>query len=325
VYLGFLCKLHGLCQKHGKRMNAWADIVLEHPEVLPEVPNDVVMLNWAYWPKGGRMERSGEIQRAGLSFMVCPGTNGWQSHGTRMSVAMGNVANFAAEGRKWGAEGLLNTDWGDFGHRNPLGVSLHGFAHGAAHAWNGAAVDDESFTERFCFHLFDQRNGRLAGLLGVLGSNYRKTATIDGKVEAALDNVLYHAIGIPLRPPKGVDATLYRASPAGCRQIIAELSDPAIWPKPTRSMARFEALALQEMALAARMDVMACRKANLCRDALQGRSVSPAELRRFAADVDAMAGRFKELWLARNKPSRLRDNLALFRQAAKEARSLARG
>lgn len=89
-------------------------------------------------------------------------------------------------------------------------------------------------------------------------------------------------------------------------------------------MDRFEALALREMALAAWMDVLACRKANLGRDILTGRRVPPAELRRFAAEMDAMAERFKDLWLARNKPSRLRDNLAVLRRAGSELRALAK-
>jgi hypothetical protein len=38
-----------------------------------------------------------------------------------------------------------------------------------------------------------------------------------------------------------------------------------------------------------------------------------------------MAGEFARLWHARNKPSRLADNLRLFRRAAAQARHLARG
>jgi len=72
------------------------------------------------------------------------------SHGTRLANAVENVARFAAVGRVYGVEGLLNTDWGDGGHRNTLGVSMHGVAHGAAHAWHGRDVDDNRFTEAYC-------------------------------------------------------------------------------------------------------------------------------------------------------------------------------
>jgi len=132
VYLNFILKIHKLCQKYGKRMNMWADIVLTHPEIIPAIPKDIVMLNWDYYPEGKWMRRTNEIVDAGLSVVCCPGTHGWQSHGSRMKHAINNVARFSRIARKYAAEGLLNTDWGDFGHRNTLGVSLHGFAHGAA-------------------------------------------------------------------------------------------------------------------------------------------------------------------------------------------------
>ncbi|MCF7855094.1 MAG: family 20 glycosylhydrolase, partial [Candidatus Pacebacteria bacterium] len=139
VYLNFLLKVYELCERFGKRMNMWGDIVLEHSELIPEFPKDVVMLNWDYAPHGKRMPRTSEFTNAGIPVVVCPGTQSWQRHGTDLPSAIANVSNFAAIGRENGALGLLNTDWGDFGHRNPLGVSLHGYAHGAAQAWHGAA------------------------------------------------------------------------------------------------------------------------------------------------------------------------------------------
>ncbi len=172
VYLDFLLKIHRLCEKHGKRMNAWADIILNHPELLGKLPRDIVLLNWEYEQNGANIARTKEIANSGLSFMVCPGTSGWLTHGTRLPNSMGNVTNFAAAGRKYHAEGLLNTDWGDQGHRNFLGVSLHSFAHGAANAWNGKAVDNARFTENFCCHAFGQKDKRMAKAIRLLGSTY---------------------------------------------------------------------------------------------------------------------------------------------------------
>jgi len=49
----FLLKIHRLCEKHGKRMNAWADLVLNHSELLGKLPRDMVLLNWEY-EQGGK-------------------------------------------------------------------------------------------------------------------------------------------------------------------------------------------------------------------------------------------------------------------------------
>jgi hypothetical protein len=320
LYLDFLLKLYELCQRHRKRMNAWADIVLEHPELLGDLPKDVVMLNWDYSPGGARIGRTGEIRQAGLPLMVCPGTNGWVSHGTRLSMAMGNVAEFAAEGRKWGAEGLLNTDWGDGGHRNPLGASLHGFAHGAAHAWHGAGVDDATFTERFCRQAFAQPDGHLADYIRVLGETYRLSGA-----ENPYASSLYLALVEPLLPPDGAPRrAIDGISADGAGEIIEKLTAAAAGlPDPAEQRDVFEALALRELALAGQMDVLACRRVLAAKDLRAGESVDPQTLRELAEETKRLAGDFEALWLARSKPSHLCDNLALLEEARREAAELA--
>ena len=319
LYLDFLLKLHDLCQRHGKRMNAWADIVLEHPELLGDLPKDVVMLNWDYSPGGRRIPRTREIAEAGLPFMVCPGTNGWISHGTRLRDAIGNVAEFAAEGRRCGAEGLLNTDWGDGGHRNPLGASLHSFAHGAAHAWFGPGVDDAGFTERFCRHAFGQTDGRMAGALRALGDTYR-IAGQDNPYRCSF----YRALVDPLAKAEGAgDDSIDLFTREGAERVLAELPAAMALPDPAEQPDAFEALAVEELALAARMDLLACRRVLAAKDLRAGKPVAPAELGKLADETADLAGEFERLWLARSKPSRLCDNLALLDAAAREAADLA--
>jgi len=320
LYLDFLLKLHDLCRRHGKRMNAWADIVLEHPELLGELPKDVVMLNWDYRPGGSRVPRTKEIAEAGLPLVVCPGTNGWVSHGTRLSMAMGNVTEFAAEGRTCGAEGLLNTDWGDGGHRNPLGASLHGFAHGAAHAWCGEGVDDAGFTRRFCRCAFGQTDGRLADYVRVLGETYRMTGS-ENEYAASL----YRALVEPLRPPaEGGRSYLDGISAEGACEIIDRLTAAAAdLPDAAGQRDEFEALALRELALAGRMDVLACRRVLAAKALRAGEAVEPAKLAELGDETKRLAADFEALWLARSKPSRLCDNLELFEKAAAEALELA--
>ena len=331
LYLEFLLKIHRLCGRFGKRMNAWADIVLDHPELLREIPRDVVMLNWEYNAKGARIPRTKEIARAGLPFMVCSGTSSWCSHGTRLDNAIANVANFAAEGRRQGAEGLLNTDWGDLGHRNTLGVSLHGYAHGAAHAWYGAGVDDRGFTDAFCFHVFRQQDTRLAAAVRLVGNSHNTIGSRNGKGADP-----YHMLVEPFQPGvdgyRGIDprspvffppdwrhSRIDAATPAGLRAVIEQLSARNLWPAPVAGLDAFERLTLEEYALAARMDVLAARRGLIGQAVRAGASVSATEAARVAVGLREMAREFERLWLARSKPSRLRDNLTLIQRAAREA------
>ncbi|MGD0572995.1 MAG: family 20 glycosylhydrolase [Sedimentisphaerales bacterium] len=314
VYLDFLLKIHRLCEKHGNRMNVWADIILNHPELLGKLPRDIVLLNWEYERNGPNIARTREIANSGLSFMICPGTSGWLTHGTRLPNSMGNVTNFAAAGRKYHAEGLLNTDWGDNGHRNFLGVSLHSFAHGAANAWNGKAVDNAKFTENFCCHAFGQKDNRMAKAIRLLGSTYITC----GKTSPN-KSLLFQSFFEPMLRDKTIECSaIDLMSIAGLRQITAELSDTDLWPANVKSMGKFEQLALRELKLATLMDCLASKRALAAKALRAGQTVKISELRQLRKQMHDIGATFKELWLARNKISRQNDNMQLFNLAEDE-------
>jgi hypothetical protein len=329
VYLGFLLKLHRLCGEHGKRMNVWGDIVLQHPELIPKLPRDVVCLNWDYAGACRRMARTREFKAAGVPVMVCPGTSGWQRHGTDMPNAVANVAGAARIGRRQGALGLLNTDWGDCGHRNPLGVSLHGFAHGAAHAWHGAAVDDAAFTARFARLAFGG-GAVLADAIRTLGGT-SATASTDSAC-------LYHALVEPLRPPamrfmrrfRRVSivsiAPVYfpnmidKADPEGLVEVIERLS--AVRVEAPVGQPAFEAAALADLRLAAAMDVLAARRALMGQTLRAGGAPPTGEAAAWSEAMAELMTAFERLWRLRFRPSRLADNLTLMHLALEEARAL---
>jgi hypothetical protein len=319
IYLEFLLKIHRLCEKYGKRMNAWADIVLEYPKLLRELPRDMVLLNWEYESNGKNIGRTKEIAKSGMRFMVCPGTSGWLTHGSRMGNSMGNVRNFANAGRKYNADGLLNADWGDRGHRNFLGVSLHSFAHGAAHSWNGRAVDERKFTENFCYHVFGQRTNKMAKKLKLLGNTY----IMCGK-PMRNESLLYDALVEPLlhtAPP--ARSCIDMMTPAGLRRILDELSDGRGWPEVPKKTGEFERLAVRELKAAERMDYLACRRVLAAKALRAGKNVKSSKLLQLGRLTHGISKEFKELWLLRNKTSRLQNNLKLFKQVERESHRLA--
>ena len=326
VYLGFLKKIHRLCERHGKRMNAWADIVLDHAELLGEWPKDIVMLNWEYSPEGGRIPRTREIARAGLPLVACPGTNAWNSHGCRLDMGMRNIRRFAAEGLKFGAEGLLNTDWGDNGHRNMLAVSLHNFAYGAACAWNHRGASGRAFanrfTDTFCLHTFGSDGGRLAGAIRTLGGAPEALGLGDGN-----NTVLCDVFLGPTKPFLQPDAwqgkrleDVKASALAGHRRAL----DALRWPAPGRGMSAFLAHRLKEFALATHLDAAACRRAAVVKQLRQGKAPRAADLKGLIAATTETARELERVWLLGNRPSRLRDNLKGMRRAVAEYRRMMR-
>lgn len=334
VYLDFLLKLHKLCETHGKRMNIWGDIVLKYPELISKLPKDVVMLNWDYAANGTRIPRTPEFTDAGLPVMVCPGTSGWQRHGTDLTNSMANVTRFTRTGKRCDAEGVLNTDWGDFGHRNPMGVSLHGYAHGAARAWYGRGVDDATFTDVFATQTFNERTGRLAAAIRTLGQTPRLVSADSG--------CLYHALVEPLKEPANrfvtrfkrvslvghypaaYPSTIDRANVDGLESVIDMLSAPDLWPEPDGRLPEFEKYALADYRLAAAMDTLAAERSLLGQAYRADAAVSSAEFQAWADAMAELREGFAMLWHTRFRPSKLRDNLRLMRAAESECRQLAR-
>ncbi len=135
VYLAFIKKIHALCTKKGRRMQFWGDIILRQPELIRDLPQDVLALCWGYEGDHPYEKQCRAFAGAGIEYHVCPGTSAWNSITGRTDNCLANLENAAANGLKYGATGYLNTDWGDGGHHQVLPISYAGFAAGAAYSW----------------------------------------------------------------------------------------------------------------------------------------------------------------------------------------------
>ena len=117
LYIEHLRFLADLCRAHGKRPMFWGDVVKRTPELLEQVPPDAVALNWGYVPEMD-YDSTALFCEAGLTTFVCSGTSSWNRALNDINAAERNIRGHAEAGRRHGAAGLLNTDWGDEGHFN---------------------------------------------------------------------------------------------------------------------------------------------------------------------------------------------------------------
>ena len=138
VYLEFLKQVADLARKHGRRPMFWGDVILKHPELVPELPKDLIALDWGYEGNHPFMEQAEKFKAAGLEFYVCPGTSSWNSLAGRVENMRENMIAAEHAGRIHGAKGFMVTDWGDGGHWQPLAASLPGLVFGGLLATEGA-------------------------------------------------------------------------------------------------------------------------------------------------------------------------------------------
>ena len=186
----------------------------------------------------------------GSAFWVCPGTSTWNSLFPRLENSALNIARYAESGRRHGAEGLLVTDWGDFGHYNPLGNSWWGYAWAAQQAWSGDAPAPR-FDRAFARCLFGDASGETARRVRALGGIH------DGGFAAFNGSPLQFLYFDELERGFFIDG----ARPASLRRTLRQLDRELPRLRAARSRFRRESLTWQEMRLALDASRHAVRKA----------------------------------------------------------------
>ena len=162
VYLEHVQRLHERVSARGLTMQLWGDIVVQHPELVSELPRDLVLMEWGYDAGHPFAEHVQRFRETGIPFHVCPGTSSWQSISGRATNALANLKEAAIQGAAAGATGWLVTDWGDRGHLQPRSVSWFGLIAAAGLAWNpssAAHLDDALWAKLISRFAFDDESG----------------------------------------------------------------------------------------------------------------------------------------------------------------------
>ncbi len=150
VYLDHLDEVCKKAEAHGRRPQFWGDILLNHtddPEVIGRVPKNMIPLIWNYDGKNDDFERHGSlVSSLGYDFYICPGTSSWTSMFPDLENSRVNVLKGAEAAVKYGAKGLLMTEWGDFGHIQFDFAMELGLIYAGALSWNLEGNRDFSLT-----------------------------------------------------------------------------------------------------------------------------------------------------------------------------------
>lgn len=303
VYLDFVKQIHALVTARGHRMQFWGDIVFEHPELIPELPDDVLALEWGYEAEHPFEVQGEKFAAAGIEFTVCPGTSAWLSLGGRTMNALGNLDAAARSGLAHGACGLLVTDWGDFGHWQPLPVSYLGLAYGAAVAWCRETNHDLDIARALDVHVFRDRAGALGGLARDLGDVYRETGVLVKNASVLALLLLFPERAMGEGRLKGLTVDGLERAEARAASLASRLHE-------ARCDRDDDRLLKDEFLLSAVMMGHACRL-GIARLAAPGGAVKeiPVAVRKaLAADLAPIIDEYRRVWRLRNREGGLSDS-----------------
>ncbi|MFA5290361.1 MAG: family 20 glycosylhydrolase, partial [Candidatus Izemoplasmatales bacterium] len=137
VYVDFITQVADVVIKAKRQPLIWGDVLARHPEILPEFPNNLTVIDWGYDYKHDFDLRASRLQQHNLNFMLAPGTSSWCSFAYRHRDMVGSTDQAIRALKTHEGQGLLMTDWGDYGHPQPLCFSYPGLAYAASETWTG--------------------------------------------------------------------------------------------------------------------------------------------------------------------------------------------
>jgi hexosaminidase len=169
IYFEHLNRVREVLKPYNRRLMFWGDIALHHPDLIGNVPKDMIAMNWQY---GARDDFSAVIKPfkdAGLDQFVCPGASNWNQIFPNLENATKNIVNFVRDGQKSGAVGMMNTTWDDDGE-TLFEAAWYPIVLGAAASWQQGAVEVEKFDRDFDWAFFGNEGDQFVKATRALGS-----------------------------------------------------------------------------------------------------------------------------------------------------------
>ena len=196
IYIDHVKELCSFLVENGKQPMFWGDIICGEPELISEMPENVICLTWGYEPDQDD-ESCRKMAQAGARQYLCPGVSGWNQWLNLIGDSYQNITRMCAYAKKYGAGsadsaaggsngggacksascgsdegcaydsvvGILNTDWGDFGHINHPDYSIPGMIYGAAFSWNQEIIPFEEMNRQISQVAFHDTSEELVNLL----------------------------------------------------------------------------------------------------------------------------------------------------------------
>jgi hypothetical protein len=307
-YDGWLTRLRAAPELDGREMLVWGDVLAAHGDRVGggrgRLPDGVTVCEWGYEDSSPLGRRAAALAASGTPFWTCPGTSSWDSVVGRWTNMRANILAAADAALDHGGAGLLNTDWGDQGHLQPLPVSEPGFAMGAAAAWCPAANADLDLEAALGVHAFADGAGQAGALLHQLGDLHRlvtpqfpncSTLVLHGYYPQAVVGRGFTA-GLEVGELDAVDDALAAAT-VRVEAMRSDRDDAAT------------VVAELRWAIAYVSVLVADARARMAGDGTIG-SV-PSGVRVALADrLEPLVVEYRRLWLVRNRPGGLHDSAA---------------
>ncbi len=164
MYIGHVKELCDFLHGCGKRVQFFGDIICRRPELIARLPQGTICLTWGYAPNQS-VDACHAMAQAGAVQYLCPGVGGWNQWMNLIKDSYSNILKMCGYAHQYRAEGILNTDWGDFGHVNHPEFSVPGMIYGAAFSWNREEIAFGEINRQISLLEYGDTTGRTVDIL----------------------------------------------------------------------------------------------------------------------------------------------------------------
>lgn len=170
MYIEYVRELCSFLADKGKQPMFWGDVICDEPFLVKELPENIICLTWGYAPDQSE-DACRKMAETGVKQYLCPGVAGWNQWMNLIEPSYRNIVRMCGYAKKYHAIGILNTDWGDFGHINHPAYSIPGMIYGAAFAWNHEVIPFEELNRQISRVEYHDSSETLVGLLAQIPQN----------------------------------------------------------------------------------------------------------------------------------------------------------
>ncbi|MFZ2654078.1 MAG: family 20 glycosylhydrolase [Victivallales bacterium] len=169
VFLDHLLFLRETALEAGKKIGIWNDIVYWFPEIIRDIPKDVVLFDWEYSHVPSRRRYCELNHMATDSAKWLVEENGFQMVASP-ATNIENIQSYRRYCDPYRIQGFHFTTW-ELSHKF-LEECLPGFAYGAEASWARSPVSIDNFPERFSKIWFGTTDEKVAAIVDASLPNY---------------------------------------------------------------------------------------------------------------------------------------------------------
>ncbi len=166
-FVDHVTKLDNIVKPFNKRSIVWADIPLEHPQILDMLPKDIILGAWEYSPLESYERYLKPLYDKGFDIIITPGVLNSTRLMPDLIMAHDNIKSFIEAGVDYNAMATLVTVWDD-GGMALFSRDWYGVAYSAEKSWNVYGENRAPFDVRFNKTIYGMSNTALTDAIRVI-------------------------------------------------------------------------------------------------------------------------------------------------------------